>query len=101
MDLSRIAQSPPHRREGPRRDRQGFGRHRSAGLASRLFDAIDPDALSARVPKDTPEPEQRKARDAAKDDAAVMFDDPTLRRRLKDVKAATDIRIALLDECAG
>ncbi len=45
------------------------------------------------MPKDAPEPEQRKARDAAKDDAATIFDDPSLRRLLKDVKAAADIRI--------
>jgi type I restriction enzyme, R subunit len=64
-----------------------------SGLASRLLDAIDPDALAMRVPKDAPEPEQKKAREAAKDEAATIFDDPTLRRLLKDVKAAADIRI--------
>jgi type I restriction enzyme R subunit len=64
-----------------------------SGLASRLLDAIDPDALAKRVPKDAPEPEQKKAREAAKDAAAILFDDPTLRRLLKDVKAAADIRI--------
>ena len=64
-----------------------------SGLASRLLDAIDPDALAKRVPKDAPEPEQKKAREAAKDAAATIFDDPTLRRLLKDVKAAADIRI--------
>jgi type I restriction enzyme R subunit len=64
-----------------------------SGLASRLLDAIDPDALANRVPKEAPEPEQKKARDAAKDAAATLFDDPTLRRLLKDVKAAADIRI--------
>jgi type I restriction enzyme R subunit len=64
-----------------------------AGLASRLLDAIDPDTLVKRVPKDTPEPEQKQARDEAKDEAATLFDDPTLRRLLKDVKAAADIRI--------
>ena len=63
------------------------------GLASRLLNAIDPDTLAAHVPKDAPEPEQKQARDAAKDEAAVMFDDPMLRRLLKDVKAAADIRI--------
>src|SRR5216684_6785017 len=64
-----------------------------SGLASRLLDAIDPDALAMRVPKDAPEPEQKKAREAAKDEAATIFDDPTLRRLLKEVKAAADIRI--------
>src|SRR6185312_6514527 len=38
-----------------------------AGIASRLLDAVDPDALAQRVPDDAPEPEQKKARDAAKD----------------------------------
>ncbi len=64
-----------------------------SGLASRLLDAIDPDVLAQRVPKDAPAPEQNKAREAAKDAAATLFDDPTLRRLLKDVKAAADIRI--------
>jgi type I restriction enzyme R subunit len=64
-----------------------------SGLASRLLDAIDPDALAKRVPKDAPEPEQKKAREAAKDAVATLFDDPSLRRLLKDVKAAADIRI--------
>lgn len=64
-----------------------------AGLAARLLDAIDPEALSVRVPKDAPEPEQRKAREAAKDKAAEIFDDPALRRLLKEVKSAADIRI--------
>lgn len=63
------------------------------GLASRLLSAIDPDALAARVPKDAPEPEQKKVRDAVKDEAATIFDDPALRRLLKEVKAAADIRI--------
>jgi type I restriction enzyme R subunit len=64
-----------------------------AGLAARLLDAIDPDALAARIPKDAPEAEQKKAREAAKDKAATVFDDPALRRLLKEVKAAADIRI--------
>ncbi|MGH6714771.1 MAG: DEAD/DEAH box helicase family protein [Bradyrhizobium sp.] len=64
-----------------------------AGLASRLLNAIDPDALAAGVPRDAPEPEQTKAREAAKEEAATIFDDPALRRLLKEVKAASDIRI--------
>ena len=50
-----------------------------AGLAAKLLDAIDPDALAMR--------------EAAKDAAAMAFDNPALRRLLKDVKAAADIRI--------
>lgn len=64
-----------------------------AGLAARLLDAVDPDALAERVPKDAPEAEQRRAREAAKDAAAMAFDDPVLRRLLKEVKATADIRI--------
>ncbi len=64
-----------------------------AGLAARLLDAIDPDALAARAAQDAPAPEQKKAREAAKDKAAELFDDPALRRLLKEVKAAADIRI--------
>ncbi|WP_352975893.1 hypothetical protein [Mesorhizobium sp. M1005] len=61
-----------------------------AGLAGRLLDAVDPDALAARVGQDAPELEQRKAREAAKDKAVEIFDDPALRKLLKDVKAAAD-----------
>ncbi|MCW1843890.1 DEAD/DEAH box helicase family protein [Prosthecomicrobium hirschii] len=64
-----------------------------SALAARLLDAIDPDALAAHVPESAPEPERRRAREAAKDAAALAFDDPALRRLLKDVKAAADIRI--------
>ncbi|CAN5918079.1 type I restriction-modification enzyme R subunit C-terminal domain-containing protein [soil metagenome] len=64
-----------------------------AGLAARVLDAIDPDILARHVPKDATEPEQRKARETVKDQAAELFDDPALRRLLKDVKAAADIRI--------
>jgi type I restriction enzyme R subunit len=64
-----------------------------AGLASRLLDAIDPDVLASRVPADAPAPEQTKAKEAAKEGAAALFDDPALRRLLKEVKAAADIRI--------
>jgi type I restriction enzyme R subunit len=64
-----------------------------AGLAARLLDAIDPDALASATPKDAPEPEQKRAREAAKDKAAQIFDEPALRRLLKEVKSAADIRI--------
>jgi type I restriction enzyme R subunit len=64
-----------------------------SGLARGLLDAVDPDVLAQRVPADAPESEHLKAREAAKDAAAFVFDDPGLRRLLKDVKAAADIRI--------
>jgi type I restriction enzyme R subunit len=64
-----------------------------AGLAARLFEAIDPDVLAGRVAQGAPEAEQKRARDAAKDKAAEIFDNPALRRLLKEVKAAADIRI--------
>lgn len=64
-----------------------------AGLAGRLLDAVDPDVLAAHTPKDAPQIEQRKARDAIKEEAAALFDDSALRRLLKDVKASCDIRI--------
>jgi len=63
------------------------------GLASRLLNAVDPDVLTAQVSVDAPEPEQKKVREAAKEEAAAVFDDPALRRLLKEVKAAADIRI--------
>lgn len=62
-------------------------------LASRLLDAIDPDALAVRISPEAPESEQKKVRDAAKDEAAMLFDKPEVRRLLKDVKAAADIKI--------
>jgi type I restriction enzyme, R subunit len=49
--------------------------------------------VANRVPKDASEADKKNAREAAKDAAATIFDDPTLRRLLKDVKAAADIRI--------
>ena len=64
-----------------------------AKLASRLLDAIDPDTLAARLPKDAAEPQRKKVQDEAKEDAAKLFDDPKLRQLLKEVKAATNIRI--------
>lgn len=64
-----------------------------SGLAARLLDAIDPDALAERLPKDAPDAEQKKIREVAKEQAATILDDPALRRLLKEVKAAADIRI--------
>ncbi|WP_287086767.1 DEAD/DEAH box helicase family protein [Mesorhizobium sp.] len=62
-------------------------------LAARLLDAIDPDALAIHVPKEASEPEQKRAKEAVKEQAAMLFDDHKLRTLLKDVKAAADIRI--------
>src|SRR5208337_5103586 len=64
-----------------------------AGLAARLLDAIDPDALAQRIPKEAPEAEQKRERLAAMDEAARILDDPALRRLLVEVKEAADIRI--------
>lgn len=64
-----------------------------AGLAARLLDAVDPDAPAVRIATDAAEPEQKKLRDELKDKAAEIFDDPALRRLLKEVKAAADIKI--------
>ena len=64
-----------------------------AGLAARLLDAVDPDTLARRVPRDAPEAVQTRERIAAMDEAARVFDDPALRRLLVEVKQAADIRI--------
>ncbi|MDI9848554.1 type I restriction-modification enzyme R subunit C-terminal domain-containing protein [Rhodoblastus sp. 17X3] len=63
------------------------------GLAARLLDAVDPDALAARIPPEAPDKDRDAARETLKDEAARAFDDPALRRLLKDIKAAADIRI--------
>ncbi|WP_294539191.1 DEAD/DEAH box helicase family protein [uncultured Rhodoblastus sp.] len=63
------------------------------GLASKLLDAVDPDVLAAKIGKDAPEKERDEAREVLKDDALKPFDDPALRRLLKEIKAAADIRI--------
>ncbi len=88
--------SPPSTGASARRTAlrcQGDGRAGPEGAGLTLLDAIDPDALAAHVPKSAPEPEQKRAKDAVKEDAAMLFYDPTLRTLLKDVKAAADIRI--------
>ena len=66
-----------------------------SGLAARLLDAIDPDALAKRVSLDAPEPEQKKgARGGEERRRHRLFDDPDASASLlKDVKAAADIRI--------
>nr|WP_210315457.1 DEAD/DEAH box helicase family protein [Aurantimonas sp. DM33-3] len=61
-------------------------------LAGRMLDAIDPDTL-AHLAEDATDQERQDVRDAAKDRAAMLFDDPKLRNLLKEAKAAADIRI--------
>lgn len=62
-------------------------------MAGRLLDAVDFDALAAKVGPDASDDAHAAAREAAKEAAAQIFDDPALRSLLKDVKAAADIRI--------
>ncbi len=62
-------------------------------LAGRLLDAVDVDALAVKLGPDASDAAHTAAREAAKDAAAEIFDDPALRNLLKDVKAAADIRI--------
>jgi type I restriction enzyme R subunit len=66
-------------------------------LANRLLAAIDPDAIEREtVAKHGPAAtdKQREAvRDALKEEACRVFDDPALRQLLKDVKRLTEIRI--------
>jgi len=79
-DLPRLSWSKrcPPGGKGQRKDRAAIvkasGGVDLSGLAARLLDAIDPDALAKRVPKDAPDPEQ-KAREAAKDEAATIVRD--------------------------
>lgn len=49
--------------------------------------------MVARHGAAAPEQERQAARDALKEDACRLFDDPALRQLLKDVKRATEIRI--------
>jgi len=60
-------------------------------LAHKLLDAIDPDTIEreAAARRVTPE----AAADALKEEACRPFDDPDLRRLLKDIKRQTEIRI--------
>ncbi|MGP9822609.1 type I restriction endonuclease subunit R [Salinarimonas sp. NSM] len=64
-----------------------------SGLAGRLHDAIDPDALAARVGADAPEAAREAAKKDAKEEATRLFDDPALRRAIVEAKAAADIKI--------
>jgi type I restriction enzyme R subunit len=60
-------------------------------LVHRLLDAIDPDIIEreAAALRVTPE----AAAEALKEEACRPFDDPALRRLLKDIKRQTEIRI--------
>ena len=60
-------------------------------LVRKLLDAIDPDTIEreAAARRVTPE----AAADALKEEACRPFDDPALRRLLKDIKRQTEIRI--------
>ena len=62
-------------------------------MAGRLLDAIDTDALAVKIGPNASDEDYAAAREAAKDVAAEIFDDPGLRNLLKDIKAAADIRI--------
>ena len=65
-----------------------------SGLASRLLDAIDPDASGgARAEGRAGAGTEEGARSRRRTRPQTIFDDPALRRLLKEVKAAADIRI--------
>jgi type I restriction enzyme R subunit len=61
------------------------------GLANRLLDAIDPDTIE-RVAAERSIP-PNAAVETLKDEACRAFDDPALRRLLKDIKRLIEIRI--------
>ena len=63
------------------------------GLAARLLDAIDPDALASACRRMRRSRSRRRHARRRKMKLQRSFDDPALRRLLKDVKAAADIRI--------
>jgi type I restriction enzyme R subunit len=60
-------------------------------LAHKLLDAIDPDAIAREAAARQVTPEA--AAEALKDEACRPFDDPDLRRVLRDIKRQTEIRI--------
>jgi type I restriction enzyme R subunit len=60
-------------------------------LAHKLLDAIDPDSIEREAAARQVSPEA--AADALKEAACLPFDDPDLRRLLKDIKRQTEIRI--------
>lgn len=62
-------------------------------IAGALLSAIDPDALAVLAGPAATEAAIHAAREAAKDEAALVFDSPVLRQLLKDARASVDIRI--------
>jgi type I restriction enzyme R subunit len=66
-------------------------------LANRLLDAVDPDAVEREVVTRhgpaAPVTQRDAVREALKDTACNIFDDPVLRQLLKDIKRTTEIRI--------
>jgi type I restriction enzyme R subunit len=60
-------------------------------LAHKLLDAIDPDTIEREAAARQVTPED--AAEALKEEACRPFDDPDLRRVLKDIKRQTEIRI--------
>jgi len=60
-------------------------------LANKLLDAIDPDMIEREAAARQVKPET--AAEALKEEACRVFDDPELRRLLKDIKRLTEIRI--------
>src|SRR6266481_1390397 len=60
-------------------------------LAHKLLDAIDPDTIAREAAARGVSPEA--AAEALKEEACRPFDDPALRRLLKDIKRQTEIRI--------
>jgi type I restriction enzyme R subunit len=60
-------------------------------LAHKLLDAIDPDTIEREAGARQVTPEA--AAEALKEEACRPFDDPDLRRLLKDIKRQTEIRI--------
>ena len=60
-------------------------------LAHKLLDAIDPDTIEREAAARQVTPEA--AAEALKEAASLPFDNPDLRRILKDIKRQTEIRI--------
>jgi type I restriction enzyme, R subunit len=64
-----------------------------AGLAAGLLDSVDPNTLTQRAPPGADKAQLAATKEGIKDAAALPIDHPGLRKLLKDVKAAADIRI--------
>jgi type I restriction enzyme R subunit len=60
-------------------------------LAHKLLDSVDPDAIEREAATRQVTPEA--AAEVLKEEACRPFDDPDLRRLLKDIKRQTEIRI--------